>query len=428
MVRRYLVAGAASALATTMAIAPARAEIPACGPTITRSTVVPCALATSFAVHRERFAVAAARGREATAGVILPSNPQLSLSAGARTGDMGKSSVNWSAALAQEIEIAGQRGARLAAARAEVDAQVKRAAMTEREAVAAAWIAYFDALWARDEVALAERLARIAEGLAASARSRAEQGLVAPLDADVAYAASVRALQARAAAFRRFSGSRAALAVAVGVDPSLPIQAEGDLVPLPVPDEAVARLADKAVGARAEIAIAKAEEHANERRASLLRRARVPNLTLSVSIANDGFNERVITGGISLPIPLPSPLGRTNAGEIAEATALARRAGAEAERLQRLIRLQVMTASYSYASRRRELDAFDAKQLARAEAGLRSLGEELAAGRLGARDALLAQQGLVELLQAHLEARRALCVASVELARAVGVALDRGAR
>jgi cobalt-zinc-cadmium efflux system outer membrane protein len=389
--------------------------------------VVPCALAASFAARGERFALDAARGREATAAVILPSNPQLSLSAGGRTGDMGKSAVNWSAALAQEIEIAGQRGARLDAARAEVDAQAKRVAMTDREVAAAAWIAYFDALAARDELALAERLARIADGLAASVRARADQGLASPVDADVAYAASVRLVQARAAAYRQAAASRAALAVALGVDPSLPIQLEGDLTPLPVPEEASTAAADKAVAARPEIAIAQAEELSHERRASVLRRARVPNLTLSVSIASDGFNERVITGGLSLPIPLPSPLGRTNAGEIAEATALARRAGAEGERLKRLVRLQVVTAREAYASRRQELDAFDAKRLARAEDGLRSLGEEMAAGRLTVRDALLAQQGLVELLQAHVEAKRTLCIASVELARAAGVALERGA-
>jgi len=37
---------------------------------------------------------------------------------------------------------------------------------------------------------------------------------------------------------------------------------------------------------------------------------------------------------------------------------------------------------------------------------------------------VLAQQALIELLQAHLAAKRALCIASVELARAVGLALD----
>lgn len=426
MVPRGFLAGAACALAAVSFAGRAGAETPACA-AITRSTVVPCALAASFAVRGERHAVEAARGRERAAAVILPSNPQLSLSAGARKASAGQSALNWSASLSQEVEIAGQRGARLDAARADTLAQSKRAALSQRDSAAAALTAYFDAIAAREELALADRHARLSAGLAGTANARAEQGLIAPIDADVAYAASVRGAQARAAAERRSVAALATLAVAVGIDPARPVHVDGDLAPLALPELALARLVERAEAERTEIAVALAEATAHERRASALRRARVPNVTLSVTVAGDGFNERVITGGLSLPIPLPGPLGRTNAGEIAEASGLARRAGADAQRLTRLVRLEVTTAAAAHASRRRELEAFDGKRLARAEASLRSLAEELAKGTLAVRDALLAQQALIELLQAHLEARRALCVASVELARAAGVALERGA-
>ena len=42
----------------------------------------------------------------------------------------------------------------------------------------------------------------------------------------------------------------------------------------------------------------------------------------------------------------------------------------------------------------------------------------------GRRDALLMQQSLIDYLFAHVEARRQLCFASVELARAAGVPLE----
>ena len=60
MVPRGLLAGVAGTLAVSMMIVPARAEV-RCGPKITRATVVPCALAASFAVRRERHGVEAAR-------------------------------------------------------------------------------------------------------------------------------------------------------------------------------------------------------------------------------------------------------------------------------------------------------------------------------------------------------------------------------
>ena len=218
------------------------------------------------------------------------------------------------------------------------------------------------------------------------------------------------------------------LAAAVGLDPAKGSAAiEGDLVPLAVADAAPSRLADQASASRAEVGVARAEVLAGERRVGLLRRSRIPNLTLSAFLQNDGFNERVIGGGVSLPIPLPAPLGRTNAGEIAEATALTRRAETEVERIERRVRLEAILAAQAFASRKRELEAFDPGRVSRAEQSLSSLAQEIAAGRLSIRDAVVSQQALIELLQAQLEARRALCLASVELGRAAGIPLDRGA-
>lgn len=426
---RYGLASALLVLASVMVSVAAKAQLPSpCRQKVTRDTVVACALASSPAVRGERYAMDAARGRQIAAGILLPSNPVLSLGAASRAATSMPNAFNWSGTLSQEVEIGGQRGARIDVARAEIEAQSKRIAALEQETAAAALIAYFEALSARDELALADRLAGTAKTLEVFANARAEQGLAAPIEADVAYAVSIRLVQAKAAAERRASGALAALAAAVGLDPTKEIVAvEGELVPLPVPEGAPSRLAEQAAAARSEIASAKAEGVANERRVALLRRARIPNLTLSAFLQNDGFNERVLGGGISVPIPLPGPLGRTNAGEIAEATALSRRAGTEVERIERRVRLEVTTAAQAFASRRRELEAFDPKRLARAEDGLRSLGQEITTGRLAIRDAVLSQQALIELLQAYLEAKRALCIASVELARAAGAPLERGA-
>lgn len=420
--------GTALVLAILVLCRAASADPPAaCGRKVTRASVVPCALAASLAARGERQSVEAMRGRERAASVVFPSNPMLEVMVAGRKAAT-QSAVNWYVTVSQEIEIGGQRGARLDAARAEVAAQSKRAAAAEREAAAAAWIAYFEAIAARDELALTSRLAAIAGALATSARARADQGLAAPVDADVAYAGSVRAIQARAAAERRAWAAAAALASAVGADPTEgAIAVEGDLVPLSVGEEDPARLADRAAEARADLHAAKAESAASERRIAALRRGRIPNLTLSATVQNDGFNERVFGGGIGLPIPLPWPVGRTNAGEIAEAAAIARRAETEVERLRKQVRLDVATAAQAMSSRRRELAAFDDKALARADEGLKSIGQELATGRLSVREALVAQQALVELLLAHVESKRALCIASVALARAAGVALERGA-
>lgn len=420
-------ASALGALVAVVLICPSKAGATPCGPAMTRAKVVPCALAASPVIRGDRHAIDAARGREIAAGVLIPSNPVLSISAAHRSAAPNARAINWYVTLAQEIEIAGQRGTRLSNARAETLAQQKRASVNEREVTAAALVAYFEAVAARDELALSERLASIGGGLAAAANARSEQGLLAPVESDVAYAASIRLVQAKAASERRVASTFATLASLTGVDPTKLVRVEGDLTPLAVTADDVSELVEKALSARAEIDVARAEGTAGERRVTMLRRANVPNVTLSAFAQNDGFNERVLGGGLSLPVPLLGPLGRMNTGEIAEAAALVRRAEVEVERLKRQVRLEVVIAARIFTSRKRELDAFDSKRLARAEESLRSLGQELAAGRLTVRDALLAQQSLVELLGAHVEAKRALCLASVELARAAGLPLVRGA-
>jgi cobalt-zinc-cadmium efflux system outer membrane protein len=54
------------------------------------------------------------------------------------------------------------------------------------------------------------------------------------------------------------------------------------------------------------------------------------------------------------------------------------------------------------------------------------MAQEIAAGRMAVRDAVVTQQTMIELLQANVTAKRALCIASVNLARTVGLPLDRG--
>src|SRR5262249_507288 len=143
---------------------------------------------------------------------------------------------------------------------------------------------------------------------------------------------------------------------------------------------------------------------------------------------NDGLNERVFGVGLSLPIPLPSPVGRTYAGEIAEAEALADRAEIDRARVERELNREIAEASVAYSSLRLAVEALSEEKIKKAQEALLDLHAEVEAGRLGFRETLVAQQSLIELLQANIEQRRAWCLASVDLARALGAPLETGAR
>ena len=416
-----------SALACSFLSGEARAEAKACATTVTRENLIRCAIEQSLAAKAERQGLEATKGRQEAASPVLPSNPVLALS-GARRESVGQGPViNWYATLSQEIEIAGQGGARRRVAEAEREAQEKAITRTDREVAAAAWRAYFEAIAAREELRLVSLLESLVAKAAAATRDGAEKGSVPKVDADVVDVMNLRFAQEKIVAARRAEQAKATLLGAVGLDPRREVAIEGELVPLAGVEAFAAKQDGRAVDERPEVQALEAAGRAHEARASLYRRARVPNPTLSIFAQNDGFNERVFGVGLSMPIPLPQPVGRTYAGEIAESEALSRRSRTEADRARRDIRLDLTNALSAYASLRAQNDLYTAERLGRAEGSLRALTAEIEAGRIGLRDALVSQQALVDLLRAGFETRKNLALGSVELAVASGYPLERAA-
>jgi len=399
---------------------------------LNRANIAQCAAGASLAVKAEHLGLKAFEGRRRAADVLLPSNPIVSVTGGHSiepTVAANEREALWSATLYQELEVAGQRGKRLAVVSAEERTQAARLSNARRAAAADALLLYFDAIAAREEAKLAERLANLGTALTTVAEARAQAGLSADVEAQLARAAAVRLMEARVSSQARVGSTSATLATAVGADPTLgTVGLQGDLVPLDVPTAQVAATADAVLVRRPEVVSALAEADAQKRRIDLFERLRVPNPTISVFARNDWINERLVGVGVSIPIPIPAPVGRTYAGEIAEASALAARAEVDVEGLRRSVRLEVVTALQSLARRQQRVDLFQPQHVSQSEDTLRHIADEIQARRLPIREALLTQQSLIDYLFAYVEARRQLCFASVELARAVGMPLEQGAR
>ncbi len=390
--------------------------------------VVRCALAASPEVRAARAEFDAAGGRKATAGVWLPSNPTVAalFSNRRRPPPEAASVFNWSVVLSQEVEIAGQRGARVEAADAEVAARARRVGVAEQEVAAGALAAYYEAVAAQETLRFAEELARMAQSLAAFAEGRAKEAMLAGIEADVARAEATRIGLARFEAERRLTESRAALAALLDVD-ARTLKLPGALVvptaELPagtgLPEEQALRL-------RGEVAAAELERQVLERRLALVRRERVPNLTLSAFAERGEINDRILGVGLSVPLPLPAPVGRTRAGEIAETMAQIRAAETSEELVRRRVRLEVTRALAAYTARQGAASLFGADLLTRAHADLTALRDAISSRQLSLREALQWQRSLIELLQADIEARLGQVLALVELRRVVGTPFAAG--
>lgn len=166
-------------------------EATACEGTLTRDTVVACARANSPTVLADRERVAAAAGDREAARVLLPSNPELSFSAAHRVNDRGEDARNLYGSLSQELELGGQRRKRMEVAAAAERAASHRVAVTERDVVAQALFAYYDALAARREIEVVQGTTDTAVRLEEAARGRTEAGAGAAIEADLAAAETV---------------------------------------------------------------------------------------------------------------------------------------------------------------------------------------------------------------------------------------------
>jgi cobalt-zinc-cadmium efflux system outer membrane protein len=391
-------------------------------------TVARCALAASPEVREARERLAAISGRRTSAGIWLPSNPTVSATLSNRHRPPPPEAVsvlNWNVVLSQELEIAGQRGARLDAADAEAAAQARRVGVAEQEVAAGALTAYYDAVAANEAGRFAGALARNAEALATFAEGRAKEALLAGVEADVARAEATHIALARLEAERRLAEARAALAVLLDVD-ARALQLPDSLPVSAGPEPANAALEEQALRLRGEVAAAEMERRVLERRLVLIRRERVPNLTLSAFAERGEINDRILGVGLSIPLPLPSPIGRTRAGEIAETLAQIRAAESSVELVRRRVRLEVARARAVYTAREGAASLFAADLLGRARADLAALRDAISARQLSLREALQWQRSLIELLQADIEARLGRALALTELRRVAGAPLVAG--
>ena len=388
------------------------------------SVVVDRALAASPEIRAARAELDAAGGRRATAGVWLPGNPTVSANVSNRRRPPPESAsvLNWSVVLSQEVEIAGQRGARVDAVDAEVAARARRVGVAEQEVAAGALMAYYEAIAAQETLRFAAELAQTAQTLAAFAEGRAKEAMLAGVEADVARAEAMRIGLVRFEAERRLAESRAALAVLLDMDAgSLVLPAVLAVPPSQLP--AGGSLEDHALRLRGEVTAAEMERQVLERRLALVRRERVPNLTLSAFAERGEINDRILGVGLSVPLPLPAPVGRTRAGEIAETMAQIRAAESSEELVRRRVRLEVARAQAALKARQGAADLFTGDLQKRARTNLSSLREAISSRQLSLREALQWQRTFIELLQADIEVRLGVALAWVDLRRVAGLPL-----
>ncbi len=371
-------------------------------------------------------AVAAAprsASREAGASVTsLPHAPTVALSAGYRAGALTPG-VELGVTVLQDLSTHGLGGARSDAASALVRVVETDSERARLEAAARAANAHLGALEVSEVLRLRTEALAQAEAILTATRARVQAGVGLPFELAMAQGdvGSARASMLDAEGAR--VEAIAELRFALGLDADAPVDATGDLYASderPVDEPAAIRAAEARHPSIA-FAIARAAQARHEVRLTTAMLA--PSIGVGASYVREGTGDHVVTGILSVPLPIVSPgafeAARQRASE-ATAAALVARVRAEVTRDVRL-------ALHDREHWREVRDALRAQALQPMREALRLARVQYDVGTHDVSFVLLARQRLVtteeQLAHVAAEVQRA----DIRLGRATGRLLEGGA-
>lgn len=354
--------------------------------------------------------VAEAQGPLAGATPLLRANPTLELEAGPRRLSTGERAPQVVLGLSQPLELGGQRGARLGAARAGLERQRALERDTQRRVLGEVAATFLRALHARQRLALVRGMEEAAQDTVRATQRRFEAGDVPVVDVNVARVALARARAEVTSTEGEQEALLGELRGALGLEAESHLTVEGDLSAL------AARPVEAAPPERSDITAlgAEVEEARAERR--LAEGSRWPTLSVGLRYAHEG-DETALLGGLGVTLPL------FDRGQGARTTT-----EAHLQRLQtalgaarRARDVQVGAALVQYRKEREALE-----ELTREALPLLADNEELArqsyaAGEMGLAEFLLVRRDVLDARADHLQRQLSAALARVRLCLQLGV-------
>ena len=371
--------------------------------------------------RQERRVVAAGR---VGAAAILPTNPALSVSVGRRrdvSGSLppatGPEAVGH---IEQTIEVAHQRGARLAEVARAVDLALARERFATVEARARARQAYLSVLIAEQFAESARLREQLGLQIYNSAKKRLDAGAGSEVELHLAEVERGRLTSERVEAELAVAQARADLRLLLGLPILMEREAPLELTtPLTRPGLTERGLEELVELARARRADLEALLHARSQLDAALVRLRrevVPSPTIYVDIASQQPGQLYVGAGVGFNVPL----WRRRQGEIAQVNAEQGRLLAERDLVEREIAVEVAQAYRRARARSQESDLWERDVVPAAEANVGLVTEGWRAGKFDLFRVIQASREAGEARRRLLEVLGEFWQAVIELDRATG--------
>lgn len=406
-------------LALVFAIAPVPAVANRYDGVLTLDEAIAQGLARSPLVRRAAAEREVAEAGRVGARVLLPSNPILSATLGARHDRSGSkpaaNGVEWGIRLELPIEIAGQRGARRAEVERRIEVARRREGLARSEARARIAAAYVSLQLATEAVENGRQFETLGERLLVSARARVAAGASSDVEVRLAEAELGRLRQQRIEAELLALDATAELRHWLALSASSPLQVVLPAIPPRELGGALPELLEQAYRTRQDLQALLASGAALDAQIVRLRREVAPSPVLMLEAAGQQPGQLYLGSGLGLSLPIFA----RNQGPLAEARAEVRRLATEIDLQHRQIELDVTTLVEGLRMRRSELEVWERQILPAALASSELVETGWRAGKFDLFRVLQVQREAKEARRRRIEVLGGLS-ASIQLLRSVG--------
>lgn len=357
------------------------------------------------------------------ASILLPNNPQLTVAAGPRLTN-GGNGLDFQASLSQQIQIAGERGTRKAAAE-------RFAEMTDAEIEQVRWTVHCDVhaafhrtLVEQERAKLAERVVAFQKEVLGVVERQIKAGETAPLSLRLAQAEVAQAEQQSVAAKQSLLASRIRLAQLSGWPVGTPPNPTG-VVDSPRAPPSLEELHTAAESHLPLLRTGQTRIREAEARVAMENRSAWPQPSIGIQYSREsspgtpnGQND-IVLGVLSIPIPSFS----RNQGPRAQAQADATVAQAELQAAKKLLDGQIAEARSEVDAAAQRTSAYGTEILPRFGDNLKLLKRSFELGEIDILALSTGRERFMRIQSDALTAQQDYFVALAGLERVVGVDL-----
>jgi len=372
-----------------------------------------------------RQAVEIARGRLVKAEYLNPFNPEVAGEAGQRRLGAGGSGTDYGVALSQEVEVAGQRGKRIDAARANLARAEQLVRDRTRLVEAELKQTFFATLARRRRRDLLQHVEALNRRVRDASHARVKAGESPVMESNLAEIRYGQSRKETLVAERDYEVTLLGLKRLLNMPPDGILDPSGELRATPT-TFVLGTLIARATEARPDLLASQREVGRVEAETALTQRLTIPNPTLEAFYREEaGFEgaEHIAGAGIRIPLPVFD----RRQGELLALAGRRRQAQFDVDSTVRTVEQEVAAAYQAYEAARREVEIFEQNILGRAEENFGFIETAYRAGKLDFFQFVVVQNDLVSAQLSYLESLAAFREAEVDLEQAVGAPLGTGA-